>query len=107
MPRRTKKVEVRLSVGEYNRLMEKVNKSGLSASAFIRMAVVGVEIREAPSADVPQLIREVRRVGNNINQILVLARTRGLLNVSELEKALEDNRAVEKIIASAYERPWL
>ena len=107
MPRRTKKVEVRLSGSEYDRLMEKVNKSGLSASAFVRMAVAGVEIREAPSADVPQLIREVRRVGNNINQILVLARTRGLLNVSELEKALEDNRAVEKIIASAYERPWL
>ena len=106
MPRRTKKVEVRLSVSEYDRLMEKVEKSALSASAFVRMAVAGVEISEAPSADVPQLIREVRRVGNNINQILIIARSKGLFVISDLEKALEDNRTVEKMIASAYKRPW-
>ena len=69
MSRKTRKVEVRLSVSEHNSLMEKVNRSGLSASAFIRLAVAGVPIHEAPSVDVPQLIREVRRVGNNINQI--------------------------------------
>ena len=107
MSRRIKKIEVRMSENEYDFLIEKVHKSGLSISTFIRMAVADVCIHEAPHVDVPQLIREVRRVGNNINQILVIARTRGLLNVSELEKALEENRSVEKMIASAYERPWL
>ena len=107
MSGRTKKVEVKLSESEYDALKGKASKSGLSASAFVRMAIDGAEIHEAPSADVPQLIREVRRIGNSINQILMIARTKKTLNVSELEKTLEDNRAVENLIASAYKRPWL
>ena len=106
MAEKTRKVEVRMSEDEHEYLMAKAKKAGLNASTFIRLAVANVKIYEYPPVDVPRLIREVRRVGNNINQILVIARTNGLLNVSEIEKALEDNRAVEKMISSAYERPW-
>ena len=68
----------------------------------MRMAIAGKEIREAPPADVPRLIREVRRVGTTLNQILKIANSRGMLEVPDLRKALEDNRAVEKMIVSAY-----
>ena len=53
-------------------------------------------------ADVPLLIGEVRRVGYNIDQILKLANARGMLDVPRLRKALDDNRAVERMIADAY-----
>lgn len=52
-----------------------------------------------PSATI---IREVRRVGNNINQILLIANTRGLLDVPELRKAILELREVEKKIVSSY-----
>ena len=53
----------------------------------------------------PLLIREVRRVGYNIDQILAKANAIGLLDVPQLRKALEDNRTVEKLIADTYTTP--
>lgn len=60
------------------------------------------EIKEAPSADVPILIREVRRVGYNIDQLLKIANSQGLVDVPQLRKALEENRAAVKQIIKAY-----
>ena len=44
-------------------------------------------------------------MGNNLNQIMKRANAIGLLDVPQLRKALEDNRAVEKRIADAYTTP--
>lgn len=102
MARRNCRFEVRLTKDEYYDLTKKARKAGLSTGAFVRMAVAGHVVREAPSADVPVLIREVRRVGSNIDQILKIANSRGFLEIPDLKKALEENRAVEKMIAGAY-----
>ena len=62
-------------------------------------------MKEAPPADVPVLIREVRRVGASLNQIMKRANAVGLLDVPQLRKALEDNRTVEKLIVDIYTTP--
>ena len=102
MAKRNCRFEVRLTKDEYYDLTKKARRAGLTTGAFVRLAVAGQEIHEAPGADVPVLIREVRRVGNNIDQILKIANSRGLLEVPALRKALEENRKVEKMIAGAY-----
>lgn len=98
--------ELRLTKDEFTDLTKKARKAGLTTAAFVRLAVAGKDIMEAPSADVPLLIREVRRVGSNINQLLVIANTRGVLNIQELNKALAENRKVEKMISESYGMPW-
>ena len=70
MAARTCRMELRMTKDEYDVLKEKAGRAGLSLSAFVRKAVAGKVIAESPPADVPMLIREVRRVGFNINQIL-------------------------------------
>ena len=95
-------VKARMTKDEYYSLTKKARKAGMTTASFIRHAVADKEIREAPSADVPVLIREVRRVGYNIDQILKIANSKGLLEVPDLRKALEENRTVEKLIACAY-----
>ena len=50
----------------------------------------------------PYLIREVRRVGYNIDQLLRVANAQGLLDVPKLRKALEETREVERTILAAY-----
>ena len=102
MAKRNCRFEVRLTKDEYYDLTKKARKAGLTTGAFVRMAVAGQEVREAPSADVPVLIREIRRTGSNINQILKIALAKDLLEVPDLRKALAENRAVEKIVANAY-----
>lgn len=99
--------EMRLTKDEYYDLTKKARKAGMTTASFVRMAVAGKDVMEAPSADVPLLIREVRRVGSNINQILKIAGSRGVMDVTEVRKALADSRAVEKMISEAYGTEWL
>ena len=65
-------------------------------------AVQDTAVKEAPPTDVPVLIREVRRVGNTLNQIMKRANALGLMDVPQLRKALDENRVVEKLIVDAY-----
>ena len=105
MKKRNCRFEVRFTKDELSDLTKKARKARLTNAAFIRRAVCGAEVREAPPADVPALIQEVRRVGNNLNQIMKRANALGLLDVPQLRKAMEDNRAVEKLIADNYTVP--
>ena len=100
--KRNCRFEVCFTKDELSNLTKKARKARLSTGAFVRRAVRDLEVKEAPSVDVPMLIREVRRVGYNINQLLKLANAKGLLDVPQLRKALADNRAVEKMIMDVY-----
>lgn len=105
MRNRNCRVEIYFTKNELESLTKKVRKSGLSRESYCRRILNGTEVKENPPADVPILIREVRRVGYNIDQILKLANAKGLLDVPRLRKALDDNRAVEKLIADTYTTP--
>ena len=105
MRKRNCRVVVYFSKDELDALTKKIRKSHLSREGFIRAAVADKEVRYGPTADVPMLIQEVRRVGSNLNQILKRANSIGLLDVPQLRKALEDNRAVEKLIVDTYTTP--
>ena len=100
--KRTLEMKVRFTKTELDALTK---KAGLSREGYCRRVLNGTEVKEAPPADVPVLIQEVRRVGNNLNQIMKRANALGLLDVPQLRKALEDNRAVEKLIADTYTVP--
>ena len=102
MRKRNCRVEIYFTKDELESLTKKVRKSGLSRESFCRHLLNGAGIKEAPSADVPMLINEVRRVGYNIDQILRMANARGMLDVPKLREALTENRKVEKMIMVAY-----
>lgn len=105
MRKRNCRVEIYFTKGELDSLTKKVRKSGLSREGYCRRVLNESEVKSAPPADVPALIREVRRVGYNIDQILKIANSQGLLDVPKLRAALEDNRAVEKLIVESYSMP--
>ena len=95
-----------MSKDELTNLSRKARKAGMSCGELVRKAIEGKTIMEAPSVDVPILIREVRRVGYSLNEILKNAYSRQLMDVHQLRKALDDNRTVEKMIAEAYGQTW-
>lgn len=105
MKKRNCRFEIRFTKDELSDLTKKARKARLTNAAFIRCAVRGTAVKEAPPADVPVLIREVRRVGASLNQIMKRANAIGLLDVPQLRKALEDNRTVEKLIVDTYTTP--
>lgn len=102
MRKRTNQIIIRLSDTELYTLNEQVKRTRLSRKQYCRNAIRGVTIREKPPADVPRLIQEIRRVGSNINRILMIANSKGILNIPDLHKAILDLREVEKLIVSQY-----
>ena len=97
-----KKIEVYFPDAEYEEFLKKVRRTNISISAFVRRMAADQVIREAPHVDVPLLIREVKRVGNNINQLLFLANAKGFFDKAALAAALEELREVDNLIFDAY-----
>ncbi len=102
MAKRSCRFEVRLTKEEYRNLLEKARKAGLSGGAFVRMSVAGQKIREAPSVDVPLLIREMRRNGQYFEKLLKYAESNGMPESRELKAALDGNRGLELMVTRVY-----
>lgn len=102
MRKRNCRVEIYFTKNELETLTKKVHRTSLSREAYCRQILNDSIVKEAPAADVPMLIREVRKVGYNIEQLLKIANTKKLLDVLQLREALERNRTVEKMIIAAY-----
>ena len=69
MRTREKQVIVRLTQEEYNKLVTKSENVGLTISEFLRIYINGFEPREKPPIEFYEAIKQIRKVGNNINQI--------------------------------------
>ena len=102
MRKRNHRIVFYLNDAEFETLESKVKQTSLSREGFIRNLISDIPIQEKPPADLHKLIWEVRRVGNNIDQILKIANARGLLDVPQLRKAIADLRDAEKMIADTY-----
>ena len=68
---------------------------------MIRDAISGIQIREAPPLEYPLLIRELRAVGNNLNQLAVLAHIHGFLNETQLHEYIMEMRQIEKQLTNS------
>ena len=102
MRKRNHRVVVYFDDGEYSLLLNKVKKSGMSREAFLRKIVAEVQIKEAPHADVPMLIREMRRVGYNIDQILKRINSGNIIDLPQFRKDMEDLRNVTRMVVEEH-----
>ncbi|WP_369296850.1 plasmid mobilization relaxosome protein MobC [Acutalibacter sp.] len=77
---RTKKLSLRLSEKEYKRIERQAKSCGLTKSAYVRQLIVGYEPKESPPADYFAMTRELKEIGNNLNQIVFVANATGLID---------------------------
>lgn len=94
--------EVCFNEKEYENLCNLCEETNLKKGRLIRLLLEGYVPPQAPPVDYKKLIREVRAVGNNINQILFFARANGILNVPDLKDELKKLREVEKEIRDGF-----
>lgn len=86
MRNRTKAVIVRLTEKEKRHLQRQAANAGLKIEPFIRKLIMGVEIRPRPPDNIPQLIREINAIGNNINQIARKVNTENFVSQDQLDE---------------------
>lgn len=96
---RDRRVEVRFTQDEYNKLAKKAQRAHMPVGGFIRCCVDTVQIREGPSADVPLLLREVRQNSVLLDQ---LVQARGEVEGVRLAQLLDQMQEVERMIVEAY-----
>ena len=102
---RMKESKLRFTDDELDRLNSLVVASNAkSREDFVRLALTGAIIRERPPAEYGQIVRELRRIGSNIDQILVKARTLGFVDEPMLVSASRDIRRMDAVLTDAFSR---
>lgn len=101
MNTRNIEIKVRLSRKEAESLNKRVRKSRLSREAYLRHLINGSIPRDAPPSDYFSMMRELYRVGNNLNQIAQKAHTLNVIDVQRYDAAVREFESVVKKITDA------
>jgi hypothetical protein len=70
-----------------NRLMKDVDKTGLTRDSYVRSLIQGHEPKELPPVEYHEVLKQLRQINNNLNQIAVVANVKGFIDT----KAYWDN----------------
>ena len=85
MRERTIKKQMWINQEEANLLKLKSKKAGLNESEFLRSCIKGYRIKEQPTKEIREFIKQISGIANNINQIAIRVNVRGYIQKEELE----------------------
>lgn len=97
---RTSLIKVRVSSEEKAAVAEKAAKVGMNVAQFTRALWFNAPMREAPKGDWYDAVRELKRIGNNLNQLAHIANSFGAINAQEYH----DNAAMVRDAVLRMER---
>ena len=89
MRKRNVHIQFWLDKKEAEAFQKKVKKSGLSREAYLRHLANGLEPQDAPPPDYYAMMRELHGIGNNLNQLTVLANM-GKVQFANLDSAVQE-----------------
>lgn len=93
--KKTKNVHVRLTPDELALLEERSARTGRTMSELIRAALKKQKIVELPPADFAEAVVQLRRIGNNLNQI-ARAVNAGEVHIPEIKTVLSEIVAIDR-----------
>lgn len=105
MSKRNIEIKVRLNRKEAEALNKRVKKSRLSREAYLRHLIEGSVPRDAPSPDYYTMMRELYRIGNNLNQIAQKAHVLNVMDVQRYDAAIYELEMAIKTITEAVVLP--
>lgn len=85
MRERPIKQQLYLDLQEKKILKEKSKRVGLNQSEFLRSCIKGYKIKEQPTKEIREFIKQVSGIANNINQIAIKTNIRGYVETDELK----------------------
>ena len=100
--RKTKEIKVRMTENEFDRVTAVAQATVLSREAFIREALRGTTIHERPPAEYGEIVRELRRIGSNVQQLLIKARTLEFVDEIILQEIVDAIRHMDRVFTDAF-----
>lgn len=99
---KTKKLSLWLSEKEYKKITRRALSRGLAKSAYVRQLILGYKPMESPPADYFAMTRELKEIGDNLNQLAFVANATGLIDASayyeEVIKLQDALRRIEQAV---------
>ena len=80
MRKRNREVILWLTEAEYDRLKRNAKKTGLSVQAYLRTLLAQIQPREAPPVEYFEVLKNLRQINHNMNQIAVVANAKGFVD---------------------------
>lgn len=102
MRKRSRGFLIRLTDEEMKRLNEKAIKAGIPREKLVRKLITDCKVYEAPPVGFFDLIREVNRIGSNIEQLLRLANAKHIIDVPRLRSELDELDSIEDAMWKAF-----
>ena len=87
---RKHRIEVAMNDQEYEEFMKHIKECGLSKQSYLLQLVKNRIPQPLPSDDFQEVIRQLRRIGNNINQVAVIANKNGSIDILKFNKAKQE-----------------
>ena len=95
MRKRNVHVQFWLNKDEATAFQKLIQKSGVSREVYLRHLINGIVPNDAPPPDYYLMMKELHKIGNNLNQISTKAHT---LNVIDVKRYDEVCRLFEKTV---------
>lgn len=96
--KRQHKVEVRLNDIEYEKLKNDIVKMNTTISDYLRKLIIGVRVKAKPGYEFYEVMKQMTKIGVNLNQIARKANQTNEINREEyIRQAKEWNRFMNKV----------
>jgi hypothetical protein len=105
MRNRQHRIEFRLNDREYAKFGHAVKKSGLNSAQYVRHLINGRVPQDRPGAEYFDLLRELRAIGRNINQIALVANAAGVIDAGKYDERYDALLALILKVIEAAEMP--
>ena len=105
MRKRTNRIWAHLSDDEYEAFRCCVKKTGLSQEALLRSLIDGYAPKQLPPPDYHAMMKQLRAIGNRVNQIAVKANATGFIHAKEYAAITDELRAAMLRIQAAVTQP--
>lgn len=98
MRSRNHRIVFYLNDKEYNDLITNVSKSKHSREEYIRLSLNGKTLKEAPPVDYFQMLSKISRESANLNQLLIIARTKRFIDTPRLENLIDEMHSTNDML---------
>ena len=103
--RRNIKKQIWMNRDEDQDLKHKAHRACLSEASLIRLLIKGYHPREKPDEDFYRYMREMSRIGNNINQIAAKVNSLGIFDSERFDGEMEKLHQLVADLETAFLTP--
>lgn len=100
--KRTHHIQVWLDDEEYQQLNIMVAYTSQSREAVLRDLISGLTVKEKPPVEFGEILRELRYIGSNVNQMTATLHAHGFANVPQIEKVAKQLESIENRLIGFY-----